>query len=100
MNESVTVRSEERGIYTPSENLTVQISVGSSDADLGISDINRKHCSHRVRSPHVQVNVETPDVRRDSRRTLGLPTYVGTSDMRSQSTSKAPGVGTPDSQKS
>ena len=34
VNESVTVRSEERGIYTPSENLTVQIYVGSSDVDL------------------------------------------------------------------
>ena len=76
------VRNEERGIYTPSENLTIQIYVGSFDADLGTSDDNRKDCSHRVRSLHVQVNVGTPDVRRDFRQ-LGLPTYVGTSDVRS-----------------
>ena len=31
VNESVTVRSEERGIYTPSRNLTVQIYIGSFD---------------------------------------------------------------------
>ena len=41
VNESVTVRSEERGIYTQSRNLTVQIYVGSFDADLGTSDVNR-----------------------------------------------------------
>ena len=82
VNESITVRSEERGIYTPSENLTVQIYVGSSDADLGTSDDNRKDCSHRVRSPCVQVNVRTPGKRRDFRRSK-LPTYVGTSDERS-----------------
>ena len=39
MNESVTVRSEERGIYTLNRNLTVQIYVGSSDTDLGTSDV-------------------------------------------------------------
>ena len=61
MNESITVRSEEMVIYTLSRNLTIQIYVGSSDADLGTSDVNRKHCSHRVRSPHAQVNVGTPD---------------------------------------
>ena len=60
MNESVTVRSEGRGIYTPSRNLTVQIYVGSSDVDLGTSDINRKNCSHRVRSP--EICVETSDI--------------------------------------
>ena len=65
VNESVTVRSEERGIYTPSENLTVQIYVGSSDADLGTSDDSRKHCTQRVRSPHVQVSVGTPSKHRD-----------------------------------
>ena len=41
------VRSEERSINTPGENLTVQIYVGSSDVDLGTSDVNRKHCSQR-----------------------------------------------------
>ena len=45
MNESVTVRSEERGIYTPSENLTIQIYVGSSDADLETFDVNSKQYS-------------------------------------------------------
>ena len=60
VNESVMVRSEERGIYTPSENLTVQIYVGSFDVDPGTFNVNRKHCSHRVRSPRVQVNVGTP----------------------------------------
>ena len=94
MNKSITVRSEDRAIYTLSRNLTVQIYVGSSDVDLGTSDLNRKHCSHRVRSPHEQVNVETPNKHRDFRWSR-LPTYVETSDMRSQSTSKAPGVGTP-----
>ena len=53
MNEFVTVRSEERGIYTPSENLTIQIYVRSFDVDLGTSDNNRKDYSHRVRSPRV-----------------------------------------------
>ena len=72
------VRSEERGIYTPSENLTIQIYVGSFDADLGTFDVNRKHCSHRVRSPRMQVNVETPDKHRDFRRSE-LLTYVGSS---------------------
>ena len=94
MNESITVRSEERAIYTHSRNLTVQIYVGSSDADLRTSDLNRKHCSHRVRSPHEQVNVGTPDVRRDFRQS-GLPTYVRTSDEHGRPTSKTPGVGTP-----
>ena len=59
------VRSEEWGIYTPSANLTVKIYVGSSDVDLGTSDVNRKNCSHRVRSPRVQVNVGTPGKRQD-----------------------------------
>ena len=45
VNESITVRSEERAIYTLSRNLTVQIYVGSSDAYFGTSDVNRKHCS-------------------------------------------------------
>ena len=68
VNESITVRSEERAIYTLSRNLTVQIYVGSFDADLGTSDINRKHCSQRVRSPRMQVGVGTPGKRRDFRR--------------------------------
>ena len=40
VSESVTVRSEERSIYTPSENPPVQIYVGSSDADPGTSDVS------------------------------------------------------------
>ena len=87
MNESITVRSEKRAIYTLSRNLTVQIYVGSSDTDLGTSDLNRKHCSHRVRSPHAQVNVGTPDKCWDFRWS-GLPTYAGTSDMRRQPTNQ------------
>ena len=82
MNKSVTVRSEERGIYTPSENLTVQIYIESSDADLGTSDVNKKHCSHRAGSPRVQVSVGTLGKRRDFRRSE-LSTNVGTSDVRS-----------------
>ena len=35
MNESIMVRSEERGIYTLSRNLTIQIYVESSDEYLG-----------------------------------------------------------------
>ena len=85
--ESITVRSEERAIYTLSKNLTIQIYIGSFDTDLGTFDVNRKHCSHRVRSQHVQLNVGTPDKCRDFRRS-GLPTDVGTSDVRSQSTCK------------
>ena len=65
VNESVMVRSEERAIYTYSRNLTVQIYVGSSDVDLETSDLNRKHCSCRVRSLHEQVNVGTPNKCRD-----------------------------------
>ena len=53
VNESITVRSEEMSIYTLSRNLTVQIYVESSDADFGTSDVNRKCCSHRVKSPRV-----------------------------------------------
>ena len=68
VSESLTVRSEERGIYTPSENPTVQIYVGSSDTDLGTSDYNRKHCTQRVGSQHMQVSVGTPGKRRDFRR--------------------------------
>ena len=45
MNESITVISEERGIYTLSRNLTVQIYVGSSDVDLRTFDLYRKHYS-------------------------------------------------------
>ena len=50
VNQSVTVRSEERGIYTPSENLTIQIYIESSDVDPRTFDVNRKYCSHRFRS--------------------------------------------------
>ena len=82
VNEWVTVRREERAIYTHSRNLIIQIYVGSSDADLGTSDINRMDCSHRVRSPRVQVNVGTLGKRRDFRWSE-LLTYVGTSDVRS-----------------
>jgi hypothetical protein len=39
VNEWVTVRSEERVIYTHSRNLTIQIYVGTADVDLGTSDI-------------------------------------------------------------
>ena len=106
MNESVTVRSEERAIYTRSRNLTIQIYVGSSDADLRTSDVNRKHCSHRVRSPHVKDNVRTLDKRWDFRRAQiasqpatpqvsGLPTRVEIFDERRQPTSRTTCVGTP-----
>ena len=77
------VRSEERAIYTHSRNLTVQIYVESPDVDLRTSDLNRKHCSHRVK-------VCT------SKSMSELPTNVGTSDGRSQPASKTPGVATPD----
>ena len=79
VSESVTVRSEVRSIYTPSENPTVQIYVGSSDADLGTSDDNRKHCSRRTEVSacksvsELPTNVGTSD-RRDSRCTSGLST--------------------------
>ena len=91
MNKSVTVRSEEMAIYTLSKNLTVQIYVESSDADLRTSDVNRKHCSHRVGSPRVQVNVETPRKRQDFRRMSGLLTCAVT-----QPASTATSVGTSD----
>jgi uncharacterized protein YpmS len=39
MNEWVTVRSEERIIYTHSRNLTVQIYVRTADVDLRTSNI-------------------------------------------------------------
>ena len=87
MNESVTVRSEERGIYTLSRNLTVQIYVRSSNTDLGTSDVNRKHCTQRVRSQRVQVSVGTPGKRRDFRRSE-VPTNIGTFDVRSKRNSQ------------
>ena len=83
MNESVMVRSEERGIYTLSRNLTVQIYVGSSDADLRTSDLNRN-------------TVYAGSEVRTSKSMSELPTNVGTSDMCKQPTSKTPGVRTPD----
>ena len=67
MNELITVTSEEMAIYTHSRNLTVQIYVGSPDADLETFDLNRKYYSHRVK-------VCT------SKSMLELLTYVGTSD--------------------
>jgi hypothetical protein len=45
----VTVRSEERAIYTCSRNLTVQIYVGTADVDLRTADLYRKHCSNKVK---------------------------------------------------
>ena len=39
MNKWFYVGREERAIYTHSRNLTVQIYVGSFDADLGTSDL-------------------------------------------------------------
>ena len=39
MNELVTVRSEERAIYTQGRNPTGQIYVGSFNIDLGTSDL-------------------------------------------------------------
>ena len=97
-NESITVRSEERSIYTPSENPTVQIYVGSSDADLETSDDKRKHCTQRFGSQRVQVSVGTPGKRWDFRRVQstkqpslqmpGLPASVGTSDVHRQRASQ------------
>ena len=92
VNESVTVRSEERSIYTPSEKLTVQIYIGSPDADPGTSDVNRKHCSQRVRSLRVQVSVGTPGKCRDFRRSLGLPMYT-VKQMPVTSDAGTPGLG-------
>ena len=40
MNEYLAIRSKERAIYTRSRNLTVQIYVGTTDVDLGTSDLN------------------------------------------------------------
>ena len=68
MNKSVTVRSEERAIYTHSRNLTVQIYVESFDVDLGTFDLNRKYCSQLGQSHYEQVNG------RESQRTSGLST--------------------------
>jgi hypothetical protein len=73
-NEWAMVRMEETGIYTPRQNLTVQIYIGSSDVDLKTSDVRRKHCSRKVKSPRVQVSVRTSDKRRDFRRSSGLST--------------------------
>ena len=93
VSESVTVRSEERSIYTPSENPTVQIYVGSSDAEHGTSDDNRKHCSRRSEVSacklvsELPTNVGTSDGR-NSRRTSGLPTSTDSEPVRST------GVGT------
>ena len=65
MNESITVRSEERAIYTHSRNLTVQIYVRSSDVDLWTFDLYRKQCSKLGQNHYKQVNVGTPSVRQD-----------------------------------
>ena len=98
---------KETGIYTQRQNLTVQIYVGSSDADLGTSDERRKHCSREVkvhsRQPmselptnvgtfdgHSQqvsrtIDAGTPGLGRDFRLS-GVPTHVGTSDVHSHRT--------------
>jgi hypothetical protein len=70
-NEFITVRSEERAIYTYSRNLTVQIYVGTADVDLGTTDLYRKHCSYKVK-----VTARRP--------TSGLPTYVRIADASKQ----------------
>ena len=81
MNESVTVRSEERAIYTLSRNLTIQIYVASSDVDLRTSDLNKNtvHTGSEVRTSksmsELPTNVGTSNGR-DSQRTSGLPTCV------------------------
>jgi hypothetical protein len=71
----MTVRSEERSIYTPSENPTVQIYVGSPDADPGTSDVSKKKLF-----PKGQKSTGESQCR-NSRQTSGLPT-VGTPDDR------------------
>ena len=97
VSESVTVRSEVRSIYTPSENPTVQIYVGSSDADLGTSDDNRKHCSRRSEVSacksvsELPANVGTSDGR-NSRRSSGLPTCT-VNQTASTAEAGTPGLG-------
>ena len=72
MNECVTVRSEERSIYTPSENPIVQIYVRSSDADLRTFDVNGSEVRACRSVSELPANVGTSDGR-NSRRTSGLP---------------------------
>jgi hypothetical protein len=62
MNESVTVRSEESAIYTRGRNLIVQIYVGTANVDLETADVNRKHCSRKVKEHCAKVNVGTSDL--------------------------------------
>jgi hypothetical protein len=87
-NEWATVRNEERGIYTPRQNLTVQIYVGSSDADLRTSDVWRKQCSHKVKKHCTKDNVGTSDLCRDC-WPLGLPM------QQSAERADGPGIATP-----
>ena len=74
------VRSEEMAIYTHSRNLTVQIYVRSSDADLRTSDVNGSEVRACRSVSELSANVRTFDGR-NFQRTSGLPT-VGTSDER------------------
>ena len=78
MNNWFTVRSEERAIYTHSRNLTIQIYVGSSDADIRTFD-GRSHLASKT------LGVGTPDLGWDF-RLLGVPTHVGTFDDHSHRT--------------
>ena len=86
-----------RSIYTPSENPTIQIYVGSSDADLGTSDDNRKHCSRRSEVSacksvsELPANVGTSDGR-NSRRSSGLPTCT-VNQTASTAEAGTPGLG-------
>ena len=87
MNQSIAVRSEERAIYTHSRNLTIQIYVESSNADLRTSDLNRKHCSRRVKvrtsksMSELPINVGTSDGQ-EFRLTSGLPTAMVTAQAK------------------
>jgi len=91
------VRSEERSIYTPSENPTVQIYVGSSDADPGTSDVSINTVPkgsevHGWKSvSELPANVGTSDGR-NSRRSSGLPTCT-VNQTASTAEAGTPGLG-------
>ena len=69
MNESITVRSEERAIYTLSRNLTVQIYVESSTQISGLPTLTENIV-------HTRSEVRT------SKSMLELPANVRTFDSR------------------
>ena len=88
MNEWVTVRREERAIYTRRQNLTVQIYVESSDTDYQNFWLYYKNTVHNAVNWANSVIVETPSDCQDFWQPE-LPASVGTFDRQASQAAKS-----------